>query len=113
GTRGPPGFVNVGLFPGPAVIQHDLTRGIPFPDATYDLVYHASMLSCMRPAEALSLMREWRRVLKPGGVLRVASEDLEQMCRVYLEKLDAACRGDRMSAKDCEWILLGIFHQST
>jgi SAM-dependent methyltransferase len=108
-----PAFVNVDLVAGPGIIGHDLTQGIPFPNATFDLVYHSTMLSTMRPADALMLTRECRRVLKPGGVLRVVTEDLEQMCRVYLAKLDAACQGDRTSAADYEWMILELYDQAT
>jgi SAM-dependent methyltransferase len=106
-------FVNVDLVAAPGVISHDLRQGIPFPDGTYDLVYHSTMLSHLRPSDALSLMRECRRVLKPNGVCRVVTEDLEQMCRVYLQKLEAACCGDRQSADDHAWMLLEIYDQAT
>ena len=113
GADSHPAFVNVDLIARPGVIGHDLRLGIPFPDATFDLVYHSTMLSTMRAADALALMRECRRVLKPGGVLRVVTEDLEQMCRVYLQKLEAACHGDRQSAEDYEWMMLELYDQAT
>ena len=113
GADSHPAFVNLDLIARPGVIGHDLRLGIPFPDATFDLVYHSTMLSTMRAADALALMRECRRVLKPGGVLRVVTEDLEQMCRVYLHKLEAACHGDRQSAEDYEWMMLELYDQAT
>ena len=97
----------------PGVIAHDLRRGVPFPDATFDLVYHSTMLSMMHATEALTFMRECRRVLKPGGVLRVVTEDLEQMCRTYLAKLEAVSHGDRDSADDYEWMILELYDQAT
>jgi len=108
-----PAFVNVDINPGPGVIAHDLRRGIPFPDESFELVYHSTMLSTMRPAEALAFTRECRRVLKAGGVLRVVTEDLEQMCRVYLEKLEGAMKGDLQSAADYEWMMLELYDQAT
>lgn len=108
-----PAFVNVDINPGPGVVAHDLRQGIPFADGTFDLVYHSTMLSTMRPAEALAFTRECRRVLKPGGVLRVVTEDLEQMCRVYLEKLEGALKGGPQSAADYEWMMLELYDQAT
>jgi predicted SAM-dependent methyltransferase len=108
-----PAFVNVDIVGGPGIVAHDLRLGIPFPDATYDLVYHSTMLSHLRPQDALSLMRECRRVLKPGGVLRVVTEDLEQMCQTYLQKLDAACGGDDQAAREYEWMVLELYDQAT
>jgi predicted SAM-dependent methyltransferase len=107
-----PAFVNVDLVARPGVLGHDLRQGIPFPDSTYDLVYHSTMLSHLRPNDALGLMTECRRVLKTGGVLRVVTEDLEQMCRVYLHKLEAAASGDRQSEPDYEWMILELFDQA-
>jgi SAM-dependent methyltransferase len=108
-----PAFVNVDLVPAPGVVAHDLRHGIPFPDATFDLVYHATTLSHLRPADALKLTRECYRVLKPGGVLRVVTEDLETMCRIYLQKLDEAFAGNLGSANDYDWMILEIYDQAT
>ena len=105
GSQGHSAFVNVDLVPAPGVIAHDLRQGVPFPDATFDLVYHSTMLSTMRSIDALTLMRECCRVLTPGGVLRVVTEDLEQMCRAYLGTLEAVGHGDRDSADDYEWMI--------
>jgi hypothetical protein len=112
GDEGHPAFVNVDLNSHPGVIQHDLRRGIPFPDASFDLVYHATMISLFRAPEAVKLMRECLRVLKPGGVLRVVTEDLERMCRVYLEKVEAAWKGDGPSSHDHEWMMLELYSQA-
>jgi predicted SAM-dependent methyltransferase len=108
-----PAFVNIDIAPAPGVIGCDLRHGIPFPDATYDFVYHSNVLCLLRSAEALGLMRECRRVLKPGGVLRVVTEDLEDMCRAYLQTLEEVCSGDHQSAKDYEWMLLELFDHPT
>jgi SAM-dependent methyltransferase len=110
---GHPAFVNLDVNPGPGILQHDVRQGLPFPDASFDLVYHSTMLSMFRPGEALRLTEECQRVLKPGGVLRVVTEDLEQICRVYLEKLEAASRGDERSARDRDWMILELYDQAT
>jgi predicted SAM-dependent methyltransferase len=108
-----PEFVNVDMVGGPGIISHDLRLGIPFPDATFDLVYHSTMLSHLRPVEAINVMRECCRALKPGGVLRVVTEDLEQMCRTYLQKLEAAAAGDDEQAREYEWMILELYDQAT
>lgn len=107
------GFVNIDIVAGPNVVVHDLRRGIPYPDSSCELVYHATMLSHLRPADAIALTRECCRVLRPGGVLRVVTEDLEQMCRTYLQKLDAACSGGDRDAREYEWMMLELYDQAT
>jgi predicted SAM-dependent methyltransferase len=111
GSTGHPAFVNVDLHPGPGIISHDLRKGVPFPDGTYDLVYHSTMLSHFRRPEAVRFMQECHRVLKPGGILRVVTEDLEQLCRIYLKKVDDAWNGDQQAGHDHEWLLLEMFDQ--
>ena len=106
-------FVNVDLIEAPGVISHDLRQGIPFPDASFDLVYHSLVLSHLYPDEATRLTRECYRVLKPGGILRVVTEDLEQMCRMYLQKLEAATDGDAQSGHEYDWMLLELYDQAT
>lgn len=108
-----PAFVNVDLIAFEGVIAHDLAKGIPFPDGTFDLVYHSTMLSHLRPHEAAALTRECWRVLKPNGVLRVVTEDLEVMCRTYLQKLEEAWAGDDGSAHDYDWMILELYDQAT
>jgi len=112
GSKGHPAFVNVDLNPFPGVIGHDLRKGVPFPDGTYDLVYHSTMLSHFRRPQAVRFMQECHRVLKPGGILRVVTEDLEQLCRAYLQKVEDAWNGDRRAGHDHEWLLLEMFDQS-
>jgi predicted SAM-dependent methyltransferase len=111
GDTGHPAFVNVDLHPHPGIISHDLRKGVPFADGTYDFVYHSTMLSHFRRPEAVRFMQECRRVLKPGGILRVVTEDLEQLCRVYLQKVEAAWNGDPRAGHDHAWLLLEMFDQ--
>ena len=36
--------------------------------------------------EVLNVLKEWRRVLKPEGILRIAVPDFEAMCNLYVER---------------------------
>lgn len=78
----------------PDIIIYDLRNGIPFPDESFDVVYHSHVLEHIDRDAAVTLPRECRRVLKPGGVLRVVVPDMETIVRVYcdaLDKLDSGC----------------------
>jgi SAM-dependent methyltransferase len=73
---------------------HNLARGIPFADGAADAVYHSHLFehidrNLADPARdpALSFLKECRRVLKDGGVLRIVVPDLEARCRDYLAHL--------------------------
>ena len=69
------------------------------------------MLEHLRRPDALRLMTDCRRVLKGGGILRVGVPDLEQVCRLYLEKLAAVLSGDRSARYDYEWAILELMDQ--
>lgn len=113
GSRYHPEWVNVDIAPhSPQVMQHDLSRRLPFSDASFDVVYHSAVLEHMRRADAPRFLMECYRVLKPGGILRVGVPDLEQICQLYLSKLHAASTGDEKAGHDYEWMLLELLDQA-
>ena len=113
GNRCHPDWINIDIAAtGPNVRAYDLRCGIPLPDARCDVVYHSHPLEHFRRTDALRFMRECYRVPVPGGVLRVATPDLERICQLYLEKLQAACNGDVASAQDYAWIMLEMYDQT-
>ncbi|MBK8640421.1 MAG: methyltransferase domain-containing protein [Chromatiaceae bacterium] len=97
GSRFHPDWINMDVAPAdPRVIRVNLSQGIPLPDRHCAVVYHAAVLEHFRPVDALGLLAECRRVLGPGGILRVGVPDLELLCRLYLNKLGAAVGGTPM-----------------
>lgn len=64
-------------------IHHDLTYGIPFRDGSVDFLYASHLLEHLHRDEAERLIREAARVLKPGGVFRVAVPDLAHAMDLY------------------------------
>jgi SAM-dependent methyltransferase len=89
----------------PSVRRADVSQGIPFPDRQFDVVYHSHMIEHIRVDAVQPFLRDCWRVLKPGGILRVATPDLERLCAVYLQKLDAA------AADDHEWTVIEMLDQ--
>jgi SAM-dependent methyltransferase len=112
GARYHPDWINIDIVArGPEVLEHDLRRGIPLPDASCAVVYHSAVLEHLRSSDAAGFLAECRRVLRPGGVLRVGVPDLEAICRLYLSKLAAATDGDAAAAYDYDWMLLELLDQ--
>lgn len=113
GGRVHPAWVNIDMVAAaPGVIAHDLTRGIPLASGTCDVVYHSHVLEHLRRPDAERFMGECYRVLRPGGVLRVAVPDLERICRTYLARLETAFSGDPHAADDYDWIMLEMYDQA-
>lgn len=112
GARRHPDWVNVDFCAhAPDVLAHDLATPLPFADDSFDAVYHSHVLEHLPREAASGFLAECRRVLRPGGVLRVAVPDLERLARTYLELLEAAQAGDERAAVRYDWIVLELFDQ--
>lgn len=60
----------------------DLSR---FPDGTFAEVYASHVLEHFDFTEDVALvLKEWHRVLQPGGRLCVSVPDMERLCHLYL-----------------------------
>lgn len=59
-------------------------HNIPLPDESVDLVYASHVLEYYdwQAAEYL-VLPEWKRILKPGGKLRIAVPDFDKLVRYY------------------------------
>src|SRR5271165_4344840 len=113
GQRFHPDWVNLDLHPSdPSVQKWDLQNDLPFPDESFDVVYHSHVLEHLSRADGLQLLRRCRRVLKPNGILRVAVPDLERIARDYLEALEKSIGGDSAWNTRYEWALLEIYDQT-
>lgn len=94
------------------VIAHNLLKGIPFPDNEFDAVYHSHLLEHFPKNRAEPFTRECLRVLRPGGIIRIAVPDLEGLAKLYLEQLDKALHGDNVAEHKYDWILLELYDQT-
>lgn len=112
GSRFHPDWINADLTSRhPRVIPCDLTWGLCFRSASLDAVYASHVLEHLDRDKAPALLEECRRVLRPGGVLRIAVPDFEVMARLYLRFLDGSLAGDKEAMLRYEWIVLEMFDQ--
>jgi len=79
------GWINVDLVGQPANIHWDLRHRLPIPDGSVDAVFHEHLLEHLPLPAALPLLRESRRLLRSGGILRVGVPDVERYIRDYVE----------------------------
>lgn len=99
---------------GEGVIAHNLLNGIPYPDNTFDVVYHSHLLEHFSKADGAKLLKECHRVLKPGGILRIAIPDLEQIVRGYLHFLEKGVENptDEGVRANYNWMLIELYDQA-
>ncbi len=67
------------------VVRANVARSIPVEDTTADYVYSSHMVEHLSRWECARFIRECRRVLRPGAILRIATPDLERMIRDYVD----------------------------
>lgn len=90
------------------VLRHNLRKGIPAADQSVDGVYHSHLLEHLDRDVVPTFLAEVKRVLKPGGVHRIAVPDLERDARNYLASLDGAVAGEATAAAHEESVHLLI-----
>lgn len=66
-----PGFEGFDATPGPLVDHIGDCRKLPFPDNTFVVVHSSHVLEHVDWWETADTVREWARVVKPGGRLEV------------------------------------------
>ncbi len=93
------------------VVAHNLLQGVPFPDSVFQVVYHSHVLEHFPKSEAKPFIAECNRVLKPGGIIRIAVPDLERIVRNYLQYLDEALQGNVLAKEKYEWSMLEMYDQ--
>jgi len=107
-----PDWVNIDhLVRVPGIVVHDLRKGIPFANESVSVVYNAHFLEHLPKEQAAGFLRECRRVLEPGGIIRVVVPDLEAICRLYLQNLHEARAGKPGAIFRREWMVLELYDQ--
>jgi predicted SAM-dependent methyltransferase len=99
---------------GEGVIGHNLLNGIPFDENTFEVVYHSHVLEHFPKDSAAKFIDECYRVLKPGGIVRIAVPDLEQIVNNYrrLFDLGKANPDDEKIRADYDWIMTEMYDQT-
>jgi predicted SAM-dependent methyltransferase len=79
-----PAFINVDVAPFAHIHHvHGVERLPMFRDETADLIYVCHCLEHVSFLETERVLREWRRVLKPGGILRISVPDFDCILAIY------------------------------
>lgn len=93
------------------VIACNLLKGIPFPSDYFDAVYHSHLLEHFSKKDALKFTEECYRVLKTGGIIRVAVPNLESVVENYKKYLELAMDGDKIAEANYDWTMIEMYDQ--
>jgi SAM-dependent methyltransferase len=80
-------LTSVSLPERPSLINHALDRPLPLPNESFDAIYSFHVIEHLSPAANERFMRDVHRLLKPGGIYRVSTPDLEFLATEYLQRL--------------------------
>jgi predicted SAM-dependent methyltransferase len=108
-----PGWTNVDLVPAAGdVIPCDLRQPLPFAAGSFTAAYAAHVIEHLAPVEARRLVEEMRRILQPGGIVRIVVPDLEGIVRAYLTSLEqAAASGTAERRWEHRWMTVELLDQ--
>lgn len=114
GSRYLPNWTNLDFVStGPGVVAHNLLEGIPFPNDSFDVVYNSHVLEHFSKEQAIYFIQECYRVLKPSGVLRIATPDLEQIARIYLQQMEKVLSdANPLNKANYDWAVIEMFDQA-
>lgn len=70
-------------------LHHDVTRALPVEDGAFAWAYSEHLVEHVTPEQALLWLKDVRRVLRPGGLLRLTTPDLERYVSAYAARDDA------------------------
>lgn len=84
GLRPAPGWINSDLLPAPGVdLRADIRGGLPLAAGSIRYITSIHALQALPYLDVVPALQELRRVLAPGGVLRLALPDLERGLAAY------------------------------
>lgn len=69
-------------------VQHDAAQPFPFEDESFEWVYAEHLLEHLTLNQAVVWLKDARRLLKPGGLLRLSTPDLRRYVAGYLDEQD-------------------------
>jgi predicted SAM-dependent methyltransferase len=65
-------------------LEQDHTTAFPFADAAFDHAFSEHFIEHVSPEEAVRWLREVRRLVRAGGLLRVSTPDLRKYAAAYM-----------------------------
>lgn len=84
GERYLPGFIHVDVRKFDHIDHVSAVDKLPmFADSSVDLIYHCALLEHVGRWETVRVLKEWNRILKPGGILKSSVPNFEAIVEAY------------------------------
>jgi predicted SAM-dependent methyltransferase len=113
-----PGWLNNDLYPTRKEAVHfDATKTFPIPSSSFDYIFSEHMIEHLTYDGGAMMLRECYRVLKPGGVIRTSTPDLQFLIDLYKEPkspmqaeyIKVASKWDTRSAAEMDTFVINMY----
>lgn len=104
-----PSWVHIDKADFPHIKYKDVTK-LPFETGTVDVIYACHLIAYFDREEIIPILKEWKRVLIPCGVLRLATPDFRAMAKMYLRE---NCSNLNQFLGPLYGKMDGIYHKTT
>jgi len=102
-----PGFVNIDQYDNDSVnVVDDVKKLSKFQSNSVDLIYAAHVLEHFTRWEYKDVLRRWKELLKPNGILRIAVPDFEVISKYYIKTKDIIGHTETGSPKSCPNLIM-------
>jgi predicted SAM-dependent methyltransferase len=78
-----PGWINIDLSGPSEVFRWDCRRGLPFDDSSVETIFAEHVFEHLDPDRGDEFLRECRRCLRPGGIVRIVVPDAGRYLSLY------------------------------
>lgn len=74
-------------------------RKLEFPDKDFDYILGSDIIEHFKISETKNILREWKRVLKVGGIIEFRMPNLRAICKKYIDGVN--------DTKMTSWLIFG------
>ena len=96
----------------PHVTSHNITT-LPFANHSCDIIYASHVIEYFDREEIIPILCEWHRVLKSGGIIRLAVPNFQRIAQLYLSNMPLKTflgpLYGKMKPAECQY----IYHKTT
>lgn len=109
-----PDWINCDINPVDSeVIWVDVGDKLPFKSSTFDVCYSSHVIEHLEKNQVSIFLDECYRVLRPGGIIRLAVPNLESLVTEYLRVLNLVMQNNVKNSYEYEWLMLELYDQCT
>jgi predicted SAM-dependent methyltransferase len=93
-----PGWEHIDKFvKKPGVKNYDITEPMPYKDNSVDLIFHSHMFEHLPRPKIRSTLKEWHRILRPGGFMAFRLPHAPSYLKKWLDKDDSYRFGEGLN----------------